>query len=215
MEPKETKEWELLAASMRRALAENLTAALTVAGSIQEDDSVRKITITDLKSKTGIARSTLSKLTNGETASGIQANPDLETICRLAAAFNLPPAFLLMSADDWQRLLGALNGLPLALAGTYLDDLTSTAKGGDKVKVGLKLAEKLSLYPEKAYFVVSEEERDDVDHAEMYRDVDRKNETKRLAILTTTAVTQGAVKNRGDLSMLTAIGAIVGSSFNK
>src|SRR5450830_1988467 len=148
MEPTDTKEWEALAASMRRTLAQNLTAALMVAGGNKKEigDPVRKMKLTDLNRKTEIARSTLSKLTNSETANSVQANPDLETICRLAAALNLPPAFLLMSADDWQRLLGALNGLQLALSGPHLDKATFDATGNDKVSVGLRLAEKMGLY---------------------------------------------------------------------
>ncbi len=214
MDTSETGEWEALAATMRRTLAQNLSAALIVAGNTQGDDDITKMNLTDLNRQTDIARSTLSKLANGKTASGIQANPDLETLCRLAAALNLPPAYLLMSADDWQKLLGALNGLPQALSGSFLSDLTSRATHGDKVRVGLILAEKLKLYPDNNNFKADEEEvgarQDEID-----RDIDIRNEMKRRAILTTTAVAQGAAKNRGDLSILTAIGAIVGSSFNK
>jgi transcriptional regulator with XRE-family HTH domain len=214
MDQSETREWEVLAAKMRRTLAQNLSAALMVAGSTQEGDGITKMNLTDLNHQTDIARSTLSKLANGTTASGIQANPDLETICRLAAALNLPPALLLMSADDWQRLLGALNGLPQAMSGSFLNDLTSRATQGDKVRVGLILAEKLKLYPDKNNFKADEKEigarQDEID-----RDIDSRNEMKRLAILTTTAVVQRALKNPGDLSTLTAIGAIFGSSFNK
>jgi transcriptional regulator with XRE-family HTH domain len=214
MDRSETREWEALAATMRRTLAQNLSAALMVAGNTQGDDDITKMNLTDLNRQTDIARSTLSKLANGKTASGIQANPDLETLCRLAAALNLPPAYLLMSADDWQKLLGALNGLSQALSGSFLSDLTSRATQGHKVRVGLILAEKLKLYPDNNNFKADEEEvgarQDEID-----REIDIRNETKRRAILTTTAVAQGAAKNREDLSILTAIGAIVGSSFNK
>lgn len=214
MDPSEPREWEALAATMRRTLAKNLSAALMVAGASQDGDGIAKMKLTDLNRRTDIARSTLSKLANGETSSGIQANPDLETLCRLATALNLSPAFLLMSADDWQRLLAALNGLPQALFGSFLDDLTSRATHNDKVRTGLILAEKLNLYPDNTYFKVDEEEvgaRQD----EMDRHIDDRNEMKRLAILTTTAVAQGAAKNRGDLTILTALGAIFGSSFTQ
>ena len=72
----------------------------------------------------------------------------------------------------------------------------------------------MKLYPDNNKFKAGEEEvgarQDEID-----RDIDIRNEMKRRAILKTTAVLQGAAKNRGDLSILTAIGAIVGSSFNK
>jgi transcriptional regulator with XRE-family HTH domain len=214
METSEITEWKALAATMRRTLAKNLSAALVVAGTTADSDGTTKLSLTDLNRQTDIARSTLSKLANGTTASGIQANPDLETLCRLASALNLPPAFLLMSDDDWQKLLGALNGLPQALTGSYLSDLISRSTHGDKVRVGLTLAEKLKLYPDNKKFVAEDkihsEMRDEID-----RDIERRNEIKHKAILTTTAILQGASKNRGDLSPLTAIGAIVGSNFSK
>lgn len=214
MEPTTIKEWKTLAASMRKTLAQNLTAALMVAGGDSKEigNPIRKMKLADLYRKTDIARSTLSKLTSSNTTNTTQANPDLETICRLAAALNLPPAFLLMSVDDWQRLLGALNGLQSALSSPHLDYATLVVTGNDKVSLGLKLAEKMGLYSNHIRFKLSVEEGG-ARQAEMDRDIEHQNEMKRLAILTTTAVTQSSARNRDDIAMLTAIGAIFGANF--
>jgi len=214
MEPADSTEWESLAGAMRRTLAQNLTAALTVAGGNSEKngDSVKKMKLTDLNRKTAIARSTLSKLKNGETANGMQANPDLETICRLAAALNVPPAFLLMSTGDWQRLLGALNGLPAVLASPHLDDAVFAVTGIDKVSVGLMLAKKMGLYSERGQFKLGAEETG-ARQAEINLEIDSGNEMRRLAILTTTAIAQISAKNRNDMAVLTAIGAMFGANY--
>ena len=84
----DTDEWEALASSMRKTLARNLDFALEVAG-VDDGDSVKKMKLTDFSRKTKVARSTLTKLTLEKTSKGIQANPDLNTICRLAAAHRI------------------------------------------------------------------------------------------------------------------------------
>lgn len=213
MKLEESTGCEALSLLMRRTLAQNLTAALMVAGSDQADngDSVKKMTLTSLNDKTGIAKSTLSKLVHGETPSG-KANPDLETICRLAAALNLPPAFLLMSSDDWQLLLSAINGLSLALSGPYLDSSTFTATGNNKVSIGIQLAKHLKLYPDNE-INTKDTANASARQSEMEQDINFANKMKRLAILTTTAITQGSAKRPDDIAMLTAIGAIFGANF--
>lgn len=209
VEPAEAAELK----GMRRTLAQNLTAALMVAGGDQKEigSPIKKMTLTDLNNKTGIAKSTLSKLVHGETVSG-NANPDLETICRLAAALNLPPAFLLMSTDDWQRLLGTINGLAFVLSESCLDQQAFTATGNDKVSIGIQLVKKAGLYSENARFMLSTEDAG-ARQAEIARDLDTANEMRRLAILTTTAITQSSARSLNDLAMLTAIGAIFGANF--
>jgi DNA-binding phage protein len=228
MKSAEIKKGKILAASIRSAFAKNLTAALTVAGSSKEDEegSVSKMTLTSLSSTTGLARSTLFKLTNGKTPSGILANPDLETICLLADALNLPPAFLLMTADNWKQLLGAAIGLTQILSDDGLDQSilykTGTDKektGTDKVKIGLELAEKLGMYSDKAAYKLNPEDIGEKQE-EINQDIKGTNKRRRLAILTTTAITQNSIdipKNltsrKNELAALSAIGAILGANF--
>lgn len=217
MKSKVDSRWEPLAESMRNTFAQNLTAALNVAGEESDDSESRisRMTQEELHQKTRISKSTLSKLMNGKTNGGMQSNPDLETICRIAASINIPPAFLLMSGSDWQRLIGALNGLSDALSDTNLENDILIAKGNDKIKVGIELAKKLGLYSENA--VSSKFELEDIQasekHEDIKRDIANKNEIKRLAILTTTAVLQNSARNLQDTPLLTAMGVILGANF--
>ena len=214
MEPAKTEEWKTLAALMRKTLADNLDTALQVAGQNPREKgaAVKKMNLTDLSYKTKIARSTISKLQNEKTSKGIQANPDLNTICRLAVALNLPPAFLLMSADDWKRLLGAMNGLPAAISSPYLDKSTFDDAGSGTVSVGLNLAKKMGLYSDATHIGLTGDEAS-VRQLEINEDIEHANAMTLQAILTTTAVTQSFAKNYGDMVTLTAIGAMFGASF--
>lgn len=217
MKSKEDGRWESLAESTRNTFAQNLTAALNVAGKENDENEkcFNRMTQAELHKKTRISKSTLSKLMNGKTNGGMQSNPDLETICRVAASLNIPPAFLLMSGSEWQKLIGALNGLGDALSDTNLEDSILVAKGNDKVKVGIDLARKLGLYSKNA--VSSKFELEDIqaseNHEDIKRDIANKNEIKRLAILTTTAVLQNSAKKIQDMPILTALGVILGANF--
>lgn len=98
---------ELLWERTRKALRGNLVRVLSV--SREGEEGATRMTQTELTSLTGIARSTLAKFLSSEDESVI--NPDLQTLCRLAEALNIPPALLLMSTHDWSRLLSAISGL--------------------------------------------------------------------------------------------------------
>jgi transcriptional regulator with XRE-family HTH domain len=98
---------ELLWERTRKALRGNLVRVLSV--SREGDEGATRMTQTELSAQTGIARSTLAKFLSSEDESVI--NPDLQTLCRLAEALNIPPALLLMSTHDWSRLLSAISGL--------------------------------------------------------------------------------------------------------
>jgi transcriptional regulator with XRE-family HTH domain len=212
IEPADSEEWEALASSMRKTLARNLDFALEVAG-VDDGGSVKKMKLTDFSRKTKVARSTLTKLTREEKPSkGVQANPDLNTICRLAAALNLPPAFLLMSTSDWMRLLGALNGLQEALSGPHLDQKTLKDAEHDTVSCGVNLVEKMRLYSNKAPYALSPQEAG-VRQQEIDQDIEHANAMKLLAIRSTTAITQSSAKNYREMATLIAIGAIFGANF--
>lgn len=211
MEPSDPEEWEALASLMRKTLARNLEFALEVAG-VDDGNSVKKMKLTDFSRKTKVARSTLTKLTLEKTSKGIQANPDLNTICRLAAALNLPPAFLLMSTSDWKRLLGALDGLQEAISSPYLDQETLSDAKTNTVSCGVNLAEKMKLYSNKAPYALSPQEAG-VRQQEIDQDIEHENAMKLLAIRTTTAIAQSSAKNGRDMATLIAIGAIFGANF--
>ncbi|EIK95517.1 XRE family transcriptional regulator [Pseudomonas sp. M47T1] len=84
-------------------LSANLLRAMQVSG-LTETGEPKKLSQQRLAQTSGIARSTISKYLTQHT----DANPDLETLCRLASALNISPALLLMSEGDWLQLARAL-----------------------------------------------------------------------------------------------------------
>lgn len=87
----------------KKGFCSNLLKAALVSN-FRDTGEPTKITQEELSRKSGIARSTISKYFSGK-----EANPDLETICKLATALNVSPAMLLMSEEDWLQLAGAFN----------------------------------------------------------------------------------------------------------
>ena len=95
--------------ALGRHFSENLCSVLAVAGKQRDNGAPGPITATSLQRKTGVARSTLRALKSqcGETA----ANPDLDTLDRIAHALGVPPAFLLMRPQDWVTLANAIGSI--------------------------------------------------------------------------------------------------------
>ncbi|MFT3859142.1 MAG: helix-turn-helix transcriptional regulator [Aquabacterium sp.] len=126
----------LLWARTRKALRGNLVRVLSV--SCDGEEGATRMTQTELSARTGIARSTLAKFLSSEDESVI--NPDLQTLCRLAEALNIPPALLLMSTHDWSRLLSAIGGL-LAAQREPMDglDLGRVAQSPPRENVALAM----------------------------------------------------------------------------
>ncbi len=65
----------------------------------------------ELAELSDLSKGTVTKLTT--TAATQDAKPDLETICKLAFALNISPAFLLMTARDWKFILQAFGTLQM------------------------------------------------------------------------------------------------------
>ncbi|RZO10657.1 XRE family transcriptional regulator [Pseudomonas moorei] len=87
----------------QRGFSANLLRAMQVSG-ITESGEPKKLTQQRLSIDSSVARSTISKYLTQHS----EANPDLETLCRLASALNISPALLLMSEEDWLQLARAL-----------------------------------------------------------------------------------------------------------
>lgn len=122
-------------ARTRKALRGNLVRVMSVAG--ERDEGPARMTQSELTCRTGIARSTLAKFLSGGDDAAI--NPDLLTLCRLGGALNVPPALLLMSTQDWTRLLSAIGGL---LSHQHLNppvDLGAVAHSAPRDNVGRAL----------------------------------------------------------------------------
>lgn len=77
---------------------------ITTYGGDSRDGEPTRRTQASLSRHSNVKRATLSTyMTPVESDEG--RNPGLENLCRLAQALGLPPALLLMTADDWKRLL--------------------------------------------------------------------------------------------------------------
>lgn len=130
---------------VQQALRGNLLRALSV--SDHEDDAPSAMSQEELAARTGIARSTIIKFLSREGV--VKANPDMRTLCRLAEALNVPPAFLLMTHDDWTRLGSALDGLPLYLQDEPARDIvgrgTKFRTPRENARIGLHLAGRFGL----------------------------------------------------------------------
>lgn len=111
----ENRESEAPAKRLGRHFSENLSAVLAVAGQQRDNGAPGPITATWLQQETGVARSTLRAL-KSQTGDAV-ANPDLDTLDRIAHALGVPPAFLLMRPQDWVMLGNALDDIPEYLAG--------------------------------------------------------------------------------------------------
>ncbi|MEZ0324283.1 MAG: helix-turn-helix domain-containing protein [Fimbriimonas sp.] len=194
--------------AVAKAIAHNLTAALSVAATDPTDGQTKRLKSTALHRATGISRSTLQKLAAGR--SGIrESNPDLKTLCRIAAALHVPVSLLLMGPDEWQAVLATLNGLPQAIE--VADTLVPTVSGVSRAEVGLKIVESLKLYPSRLPDI--EPEEGDLDGQEKRRsEIARSNERRRKAVLAATAISQLGARNKNDLIPLTAVGALIGAN---
>jgi transcriptional regulator with XRE-family HTH domain len=195
-----------LTARTGQALAENLNTLLEVAGS--DARQAGPLPVARLHAETGISKSTLFKLSRDRSARDL-GNPDLETLCRLADALKVPPALLLMSKDDWRALIGALAGLGIAVRSPLLGELTHKTLPSEMAEVGLKLAQSLTLYPEP---VPKLADSDSPAYHVLEREMVGRNERKRQAILSTTALLQDQARNEETLKICTAIGAMMGAA---
>jgi transcriptional regulator with XRE-family HTH domain len=208
MESTDIQPWETLLAKTRKALGQNLNAAKNVAGKNPDNGDIEPMSIESMHHSSDLSRSTLGKVMQNK-ASAEKSNPDLETLCRLAVLLKVPPALLLMSADDWQCLIQALNGIHEATGPHFEEMLVHGATGATKVSVGLSIAEGLKLHPIRTPDPTDAGQH----HLDMKRDIEVRNIARRQAILCTTAIAQNAARHPGDLVQLTAIGALLGTNY--
>ena len=134
--PKElTPQAERLFASTQRAMRGTLDRVLSV--SKDTDKGPSKLSRTALADASGVARSGIIKVLSS------QANPDLRTLCRIGAELGIPPAFLLLSAEDFSRLTSALSGLQHVPEQSADAPSVRKLETKDIAERALKLAEKV------------------------------------------------------------------------
>lgn len=129
------------------ALHSALFYALQVAG--EKDGQVTSMSQTELASASSVSRHSIGNyLSNGD----VSKNPDLDTLCRIAAALNVPPALLILTRDDWKQLANAA----LYLVDVFEDPVIQQAveklnesnnpRAHDRAEGGLRVAERAELY---------------------------------------------------------------------
>lgn len=136
----------------RRAIGQSLFDAMRVAG-IKEGKPA-KLTQEELSERTGVARSTIAKYLAAREDASVSANPDLETLCRIAKVLNVPPAMMLLSRDDWIRLANAA----LMMLDTVEDEgvrnivgsLPAASEPFERGEGGLRIAKRVALYSDAA-----------------------------------------------------------------
>lgn len=206
------KPWEALTASMSSTIADNLRVALDVADE-GDNNEIKNMTLAKLHRRTGIAKSTLFKIIGSLNCEIGKGKPDLETLCGLAWALNLPPAMLLMSSSDWKLLCTSVQTLNSLKNGhSALEKLSTVETNIEYASIGLKVAEQLGIYPEQPYKNLDFESTWS-GHAEMVNSIRETNSRKKKAILTTTAVAQRGGKSISELETRTTIGAVFGANY--
>lgn len=93
-----------LSASVAQAFVLAIRRIAGAKPAIDEEGEPTIVSQEQLAEEAGIARSSLTKLL--KKAEG--ANPTLKSVCQIAEALGVPPAFLLMRDQDWKVLAAAV-----------------------------------------------------------------------------------------------------------
>lgn len=193
----ELRTYRNLYEEIQDSFVNNLAHALRVAGGALESGEISHMSKGDLAELSDLSKGTVTKLTS--TTSTHEAKPDLETICKLAFALNISPAFLLMTARDWKFILQAFATLKML-----------SNPDGEKEKPLIKIladaanAQSPSEAANKGLEFITELRGDD------YSSDEREKQQK--GILALTALAQLAIKRDSSIHKMEAIalGAILG-----
>jgi Helix-turn-helix len=184
--PVTAEETDMLFAHTRSSMGESLRRAMHSACTTA-DGQARPISQHDLAARAGVARSSIAKYLTAGQGEGDLANPDLRSLCRLAHALNIPPAFLLMRPEDWQRLVMAALYMANAMHDPEIQATTKAIKSGkhnadERASVAMKIAKRLGVDPG----TVSSNGTDT--SSALAREVESVHERWRLGLMTTCAL---------------------------
>lgn len=198
----------------RKALAKAMFHAMQVAGE-PENGYPTKLGQEALAERAGIARSTVTKYLSSKDSDESQLNPDLETVCKISAALNVPPAFLLMTPSDWSKLAqaatDAVSSSQDAVAKQIVFDLVRDRLGAAKRgETGLRLAERLGVYQYRRSPTVDAEDVP-AHWAEAQAEARRRSQ---LGILSATALPPLSDLNAEQKIIIMSLCAILGASTN-
>jgi DNA-binding XRE family transcriptional regulator len=211
-----------LLSAVRAALGAAIFHSLPVAGTLAGDPE--KLPQDALAQNAGVSRSTISKYMASRLADDGTVNPDLETLCKLASALNVPPAFLLMTPADWTKL-----GQAAADSASWINDpevrkivysVRQRRPGPvDRGKSAIDLARRLGVLPHESAKAAP---RDDAfaDIPDHWRQQQAELQHRsRLGVLTATALPPIGTRENSDdhlneLIALLCICTLIGAATN-
>lgn len=190
------------------SFGESVLRAMLVS-STDENGEPKKMTQQELAKKSGVGRSTIAKYSALRSDVSLVANPDLATICQLAAALNVSPAFLLMTPADWSHLAqaamyfsDAMNdekfiAMSSSMAQSSVANTRTTALGGLDLAVKFKLYKDHAPDPEMAPIFTAR--------------ITAKNQRTRSGILAMSALPPLGELKKGHVAPLLSLCAIMGA----
>lgn len=201
---------DALFAKTRQSMGEALRRAMHVAGTT-EDGRARRLSQHDLADRAGIARSSIANYLTG----GDMSNPDLRSLCRLADALNVPPAFLLMRPDDWTRVVVAAYTMGTALRDADIqtmasDIVASTNSPEDRAAVAMLVARRLGVTQMGATRIMEPGESNATAQAQ----IASIQERQRLGVMTTCALPPNGSRDPGYHAAILCLCASIGATSN-
>ena len=198
----------------RRALAQAIFHAMQVAGE-PEDGYPAKLGQEALAERAGISRSTVAKYLSAKDSNESLVNPDLETVCKIAAALNIPPALLLMTPSDWSKLAQAVTDAAASIQDAVVKQIvTELARdrpgAAGRGEAGLRLAERLGVRQSRR---TSISDTHDVP-AHWLEAQSQLRQRSQLGILSATALPPIGDLNAEQRTILLSLCAILGASTN-
>lgn len=183
--------------SIQETFVFNVIRALRVAGGVSEKGEVLNLQKGVLASRSGLSKGTITKITSSDPT---EAKPDLETLCKLAYALNVSPAFLLTTSQDWELLLQAFGTMQMF-----------SNSDGEGERALIELLESNSTSPDVSTSVRTGLEFMERMQGEHYSA--DYNDRQQIGILAMTAMAQGAVRRQGKGKKVqaTALAAILGN----
>ena len=173
------------------------------------EGEVVPLTQQKLAERSGVGRTTIARYVSMESDDEETVNPDLKTICRLAVALNVPPAFLLMRPEDWSHLAQAVMYFSSATQDekfkAIANEITELRSSSpvDAANAGLRLAKTFDVY-EEALRPLGLDNK-------VVEQIESRNRRIRSGILATAALPPLGKLKKGSYPPLLAMCAIVGA----
>lgn len=198
----------------RRALAQAIFHAMQVAGE-PENHYPAKLGQEALAERAGISRSTVAKYLSAKDSDESLVNPDLETVCKLAAALNIPPALLLMTPSDWSKLAQAVTDAAASVQDATVRKIIAELErdrpgAARRGAAALRLAEQLGVHQRRRQSI-----NDTQDIPEHWLEAQAQARRRsQLGILSATALPPVGDLKTDQRTILLSLCAILGASTN-